>query len=256
MGSNTSSSVKSYGTSSVHSLYSSFVFRPPSLDLKNYDHSIYDKIIRIKSSNDMEISLTINKYENSNKYIIFSHGNAADILSVDNFCKSLSEKLKINVVLYDYQGYGFSTGKPCEQNCYDDLYSVIEYVKLYKPTNIFLIGQSLGTGIVVDYVSKYKWKDPVMLISPYESIISVVNNSFNSITQYIDMFDTKNKISCATCPILIIHGEQDKLININDSKRLYKKIKNKINPIWIEDAGHNDILSFITDEMFEKLLNH
>src|SRR5258705_194298 len=76
--------------------------------------------------------------------------------------------------------------------------------------NIILIGQSLGTGIVIDYVSKNKWDSPIILISPYKSIISVVCDS--SIVKPIDKFQSLKKIKSITCPVKIFHGKEDKTI--------------------------------------------
>ena len=63
----------------------------------------------------------------------------------------------MHVVAFDYQGYGLSEGEPSESACYQDLACVVDYVNraLLTPNrNIYLVGQSLGTGVVIDYVSK------------------------------------------------------------------------------------------------------
>lgn len=77
------------------------------------------------------------------------------------------------------------------EGCYDCIEAVIHYTKTelyFADKNIVLIGQSVGTGVVIDYISKYKWKHVVMLIS-HESIISVVSYSsmgcsFDKLTIY------------------------------------------------------------------------
>ena len=42
--------------------------------------------------------------------IIYSHGNSSDIGTCLNFGFKLSELLNLNILLYDYRGYGISKG--------------------------------------------------------------------------------------------------------------------------------------------------
>ena len=82
------------------------------------------------------------KYE-SPYVIIHSHANSCDIGSSLNNYYDLSVSLKINVVGYDYNGYGLSKGKAGDLNCIKNLISVYMYVneKLkYDWTNIILYG--------------------------------------------------------------------------------------------------------------------
>jgi hypothetical protein len=37
-------------------------------------------------------------------------------------------KTQVNVMAYDYSGYGKSTGRPSEQNCYADVEAAFEYL--------------------------------------------------------------------------------------------------------------------------------
>lgn len=62
-------------------------------------------------------------------------------------------------VSYDYIGYGMSEGEPSEENCLKSLSLVVDYYNNYKE---LLIGQSLGTGVVVDYVSTNEWTLPII----------------------------------------------------------------------------------------------
>ena len=40
-----------------------------------------------------------------------------------------------------------------------------------EPVNIILMAESLGTGVAIDYVANYDWYAPIILISPYKSIL-------------------------------------------------------------------------------------
>lgn len=239
-----------------------FIFTPKKIITKLYPDTISN--IKIKSKNQKMIDVIL-CYPNElksigDKIIIFSHGNTAINMSQYEFLLRLSVQLNIPVVGYDYQGYGTSEGSCSEQNCYDDHECVVEYVKSnYPNTKIYLTGRSLGTGIVVDYISKYKWIDPVILISPYESILHTITNDnsiFRKLFESYDMFNTISKIKNVTCPIKIIHGKDDTLVNIMHAQNLYNMISNKtFTPIWIESCGHKDILSKLPFEELKEITN-
>lgn len=43
--------------------------------------------------------------------ILFSHGNAEDLNTAYSWMKKLSKNLSVNVIGYDYTGYGYSNSK-------------------------------------------------------------------------------------------------------------------------------------------------
>ncbi|KAI8023023.1 Alpha/beta hydrolase domain-containing protein 17B [Camellia lanceoleosa] len=53
--------------------------------------------------------------------VLYSHGNAADLDQMYELFSELSIHLRVNLMGYDYSGYGQSTGKPSEQNTYADI---------------------------------------------------------------------------------------------------------------------------------------
>jgi pimeloyl-ACP methyl ester carboxylesterase len=170
--------------------------------------------------------------------------------------KVLHEKMdkKIGIIVYDYEGYGFSGGDCSEKNCYNDLAFMIKYAidKMHvKKENLFLVGQSLGTGIVVDFCSVHHWTTPVILISPYKSIARVmldphwIDITTNYVVDSIDMFTSHQKLDNVKCPIIIYHGLRDEMILPYHSKDMYLKHKDKITLVFLKKASHNGILEHI-----------
>lgn len=47
----------------------------------------------------------------ANVTFLYSHGNAEDLNSSYSWMRRLSRELNVNVIGYDYTGYGLSTGK-------------------------------------------------------------------------------------------------------------------------------------------------
>ena len=192
------------------------------------------------------------------KYIIFSHGNGADIYGMFEYFKILADALNVCVVGYDYIGYGLSSmNKPTESNCYLSMQTCMNYVideLKVNPINVYLIGHSLGSGVVIDYVSKKSWVNPIILISPYKSICSTQFDS--SLVRLVDKFTSLDKMPRVRCPVKIFHGKQDTLITIEHGEALYNAtINKKFKPTWFDGADHNNMLNRIEMYYYQEVLN-
>lgn len=180
----------------------------------------------------------------SNTIMIYSHGNAEDIFSIHSEIKKYSEIFESNFVAYDYPGYGLSDGNPSEESSTDALKTVIDYYsEKYGADKIILIGRSLGTGITISCVYRYKLSGaiPIILISPYKSIGRVVCDSCvleMSIARH--GYKTYSIIEKLENPIKIVHGTHDDVINVSHGKYLYDRLKNPLIPIWKEGFDHNN----------------
>src|SRR5579872_1501214 len=179
-------------TQSLEQFMNSKIFQPPKRDLKNLDHLAAPNV-KIDGTNTnsgyVYFMITLPHTGSVTKYIVFSHGTGDDIVSNYDFCKHLANQLNVGVVIYDYPGYGCSTGQPTEQGCYDSLNNVMFHLtKVLKidKSNIILMGYSLGTGVVVDYTMRHEWNKTIVLCAPYKSIISVQHD--NILTRPIDKF--------------------------------------------------------------------
>lgn len=205
--------------------------------------------------NNKKLSFIVIKLKKAKKYMIWSHSNATNIFTMYTYLKFLTFLLKINIICYDYQGYGLSTGKCTEYTCYYNHECIINYaINTLKidEKNIILTGHSLGTGVVIDYAVKNNWKHPIILISPYKSILSIVNDKIPYIymikpcINFINMFKNNKKIKNLHCPVKIIHSLNDSIIPIKQSHKLYKDLNCKLFKLsTILDGNHNDIFFYL-----------
>ncbi len=249
---------------SIDARIEKLIYSPPvgrtEKDIQSCYNSVRDHHHKLTTNNNRIISvMECSPPNKSSKYIIFSHGNAGDIFSYSCYIKYLVRELNVNVVIYDYIGFGlFEPINPTEKRCYQSLDTVMNYFineRKIDKQDLFLIGQSLGTGIVVDCVSKHDWTTPIMLISPYKTIPKVVMDT--SCTRPIEKFDTWSKISKVMCPVKIVHGTHDEVINVKHGKTLHGCLKNKaLEPLWMDNCGHNDILDRIPTSCYLDVINY
>lgn len=245
-------------------MFENYVFMPPNPPNKLKSDKIFNKkyeMLKIKTKeNDIIPAIYINQNK-SKKVILYSHGNAEDLGSISSFLIELSHRLNVNVMGYEYLGYGHSIinhdrstsiHPTCtEEYCYKSIDYALQYLiqkKNYGYEDIIVLGQSLGTGLSIEISNRYKLGG-VILISPYKSIIKVIYDYWYLNPLYVvDMFMNEIKISSIDIPIYIIHGKNDEIINVNHSVELYNIWKekyperaNRCKPLYLKNTGHNDI---------------
>lgn len=179
------------------------------------------------------------------KTIVYSHGRNDNISLLSQVIEHLGDWLQVNVVTYDYPSYGISDGTPTEESCTWTLHSTIEYLKTccgIQERNMTLLGYSLGTGVVVDFAHRKRWKQPILLFAPFKSIPMVLWN-VPWINWWVRKykFASYQKIHELQCSIQIVHGVKDRVIPVSHGKWLAHAIpveRRVFTPIWLPDHGH------------------
>lgn len=225
----------------------SLVFQPPELGYPNDPN-----ITWIKTTSGAVIPVCF--VDRQRKLtILFSHGNAEDLGSVIPAFKYLADVLGVNVIAYDYFGYGLSEGTPSEAQVYMDVQAVYDYATNdlgIKPSQIIVYGRSVGSGPTT-YLASQKQVAGVILQSPLASVFRVVFNS--RFTMYGDMFPNIDRIGKVTAPVLIIHGTADETVPYWHGVALFEECQKPVKPLWIDGGQHNDLEMNYKDAMISRL---
>ncbi|KAI7729043.1 hypothetical protein M8C21_010122, partial [Ambrosia artemisiifolia] len=145
----------------------------------------------------------------------------------------------VTIMIYDYSGYGASTGKPSELNTYADIEAVYECLQTeygVSQEDLILYGQSVGSGPTLHLASKLPRLRGVVLHSAILSglrVVCHVNCRF-----CFDIYKNVNKIKKVKCPALVIHGMEDDVVSWLHGNRLWKKAKDPYEPLWIKEGNH------------------
>jgi fermentation-respiration switch protein FrsA (DUF1100 family) len=182
-------------------------------------------------------------HENARATVLFSHGNGgtmADRLDV----AMMFHDLGCNVLLYDYGGYGRSTGKPSEKRCYADVRAMWDYLvhtKSIPPRQIIAFGESLGGGVAVELAAE----QPVgglILMATFLSAVKVGQHAFPFLPVGLFLrhkFDSEHKIGNVRSPVLIFHSPSDETIPFEQGKTLFQ-LANEPKQFVSIRGGHND----------------
>ncbi|KAG8366913.1 hypothetical protein BUALT_Bualt16G0017400 [Buddleja alternifolia] len=155
------------------------------------------------------------------------------------------------VALYDYSGYGQSSGKPSEQNTYADIeaaFKCLEENYGTKQEDVILYGQSVGSGPTLDLASRLPRLRAVVLHSPIMSGVRVMYAVKR--TYWFDIYKNVDKIPLVNCPVLVIHGTSDEVVDFSHGKHLWELCKEKYEPLWIKGGNHCDL------ELYPEYIRH
>ncbi|KAL8112081.1 uncharacterized protein LOC141705070 isoform X2 [Apium graveolens] len=177
--------------------------------------------------------------------VLYSHGNAADIGQMFKFLTELCDQLCVNVMGYDYAGYGQSTGEPSEHNTYADIeaaYGCLKEKYGARDEDIILYGQSIGSGPTMELATRVPALRAVILQSAILSGLRVIYRMKR--TLWLDIYKNIDKVQYVHCPILIIHGTEDEVVDISHGRRLWELCKEKYEPLWLTGGNHCNLHVF------------
>jgi len=161
----------------------------------------------------------------SSPTLLFCHGNAGNISHrLDKAARLISTGA--NVFLFDYRGYGQSSGGPSEKGMYRDAEAAYQYLtatKGLRDKSIILYGESLGGGVAVETALRYP-SGGLILESAFTSTVDMARLVFPFLPvrwMVREKYDSLAKISRLAVPVLVLHSAQDEIVPFAMGERLY-----------------------------------
>ena len=208
-------------------------------------------------------SIPLSKNEHSSRpccVILYSHGNAEDVLTVDSWCRDIAISMEATVYAYDYCGYGLhrivkDDVRATQSNIYEDILCVVEYLQTFYPIHqIVLYGRSLGCAPSIYAARHFPNVRGCILEAPFLTCIKTVVN-VGHLRLLGDMFPNDKHIQQVTVPLMFIHGRADHVVPFSHSQQLIKLASKsvKIESVWVDDAGHNNLFLIANDVLFRRM---
>jgi len=197
--------------------------------------------------------------DQSKATVLFFHGNAQNISTHIEHVYWLTN-YGYDVVAIDYRGYGASQGLPSVSGSIDDIRAAIRYAASDERVGsnpIFVIGQSLGGSLAVAAMAADDIKihiNALIVISAFSDYRQITQDVLSSswitwVLQWPLSFTVDNSYSpeklikyIVPIPVLIMHGNEDKIVSVSHAKRLYALAAEE-KFIEILPGRHNNILN-------------
>lgn len=284
-------------------LYSHLVFRPPQIcsyqstngqikyvlpDDQGIPTVHSTDLIWLLNSMGFRIPCVFIRQPNSEYVAIYAHQNAEDLGSSVRDAHTLSHRLGIDVLAFEYSGYGLSErpprsqyhssrsvhghavapslldsdrsrAMPSEKACCSDILAAYTYLTNQcdvRPSKIIIFGRSIGSGPAV-YCAATRNVGGLVLIAPIASAVRVPLKRLNVTLPFIDTFPNIDRASKIQCPVLVVHGDMDELVPKIHAEKLFGKIRqhgHAVNPLWIPTARHNNIVEDFHSIVFSRYI--
>ena len=182
--------------------------------------------VKIKTEDDIELlSWYHSKNPKDYKTILFLNGNAGTLENRIYKINHLKD-VNVNFLIIAWRGFSGNKGKPSEKGLYEDAKSAIKWLKNkgIKEENIIIYGESLGTGVAAE-IAQNKNFAGVILESPFTSMIEAGKTKYPFFPVRLllkDKYESDKKIKNIKSPILIMHGEVDRIVPFWMGEKMYK----------------------------------
>jgi hypothetical protein len=180
--------------------------------------------------------------------ILYCHGNAGNITSRIGIYRFL-RKARVNVLAFDYRGYGRSGGIPSEQGVFLDARAAWDFLTGEigeAPERILLFGHSLGGAIAID-CALHRPVAGLIAQSTFTDTREMARIRFPRLPLHFvarNQFRSFEKVERLEMPKLFIHGTADETIPFQLGQRLYEKAADPKEWYTVPHAGHNDIVRY------------
>jgi len=156
---------------------------------------------------------------------LFCHGNGGNISHRIEKILILNQ-LGLDVFIFDYRGYGRSSGRPSEKGFYKDAEAAYHYLvseRKVSPDSIILYGESLGAAVAID-LARIEGVKALITEASLSSTKDVSRAIYPFLPTFLisSKFDSAGKIKDVNIPKLIIHSKNDEIIPFSQSIKLFE----------------------------------
>ncbi len=177
--------------------------------------------------------------------VLYCHGSSGTIAHRIGVFRLLRD-VRVNVLAFDYRGYGQSEGVPSERGLLADVRAAYDHLTgpLGRPAEeLLFFGHSLGGAVAIDAAldrpaaglvvqsSFTDLKDMARALYPKLPLHLITRNGFRSI----------EKVARLTLPKLFIQATGDPTVPVSLSRRLYEAAAEPKELFEVESDGHNDV---------------
>jgi len=202
--------------------------------------------VMLRSADGTEIIAWHVPPQENKPVVVYFHGNGGSLQHrVSRFRPLVSDGT--GLVALSYRGYGGSQGSPSEDGLLADGRAATDFArKTYPDANIVLWGESLGTGVATAIAAE---KDIAALVleAPYTSTLDIAQAHYPFLpVRWLmkDQFRSDQRIGKVRAPILILHGDRDRVVPIAYGERLYAMAPEPKQIVRFRGGDHEDLDKF------------
>lgn len=221
----------------------------------------------IPTGDEAELGYRLFRAEPASSLIVFFHGNGEVARDYGRIAPLYGE-LGLSLLVVDYRGYGWSTGKPLASTLLTDalavadgLVTVREKAGIEAEVPLYIMGRSLGSVPAIHLAHERGGGFAGLIVESGFADTTALLLRIGAPPDRLqpgtaDPFDNAGKMASIHLPLLVIHGTEDLLIPISEGETLYNASPSTQKVFFpIRGAGHNDLLSVDPEGYFQAIDN-
>jgi len=178
----------------------------------------------------------------SHRVLMYCHGNGGNLSHRGAMLTEFQTKLGCGVLLFDYPGYGKSTGWPVEAACHAATDAAFDWLtaKGFAPDEVVLFGESLGGGVASKLATEHPVRGLVMCCT-YTTIRDAAAFRYPWLPCHLVMsaeFDSRSRLPRVNCPVVVIHGTNDRTIPYWQGEGLFAAANEPKKFVGLDGCGH------------------
>ncbi|MFQ5647107.1 MAG: alpha/beta hydrolase [bacterium] len=175
--------------------------------------------------------------------LLWLHGNAGNLTDCLEALEGMRRALSLNILIFDYRGYGKSEGFPWEKALYQDSEAALALLKSLTPNQpVFLYAHSLGVAVGIELSLRHPFTGAIYesgftslydmgkLTYPWLPIRLLAGKKFLSVA----------KVSRIFFPKLFIHGSADEVVPFRQGERLFAAAAEPKRFYRVPEGDHNN----------------
>ena len=235
-------------------------------EAKIFNHSMVPDFPAPKGEAIHAVALKVDEYallrglhvkHDAKTLLIYFGGNADDAVQFVTHVPTLKS---VDIVMFNYRGYGHSTGIPSQKTLYADTLRIYDtYAPSYE--KVILVGRSLGTAMTA-YLSAHREAALTVLITPFDSIASIAKENYPWLpVEWLikHPFPSDKYISKVKHPVSIMEVENDTTTPRIHLEKIKAKILNLEEHYVFKNTTHGKVLEHpnferVLHKMIEKFI--
>ena len=181
----------------------------------------------------------------TDRTMLYFHGNAENLFDCEDWIVALA-RLRLDLMVIDYRGYGRSEGSPTEEGVYLDAgaaYSYLVETRGVPPGRIVVHGKSLGGDPAGEIAHKLPCAG-LILQSAFTSIPDMANRIVPVLPVgwlARERYDNEAKVAEITVPKLIVHSRPDEVVPFWMGEALYEAAAEPKKRVWFDEGTHGGL---------------
>ena len=178
-------------------------------------------------------------------HVLLCHGNAGNVGDRIPHLALLSAA-GFDVLVFDFRGYGRSSGRPSERGTHLDARAARDALVCQEGVDaarVVYLGESLGGAVALALALELP-PAGLILQSAFTSVRDMARRHYPLLPRAVvpDAYPNLRRIRRLRAPLLMLHGANDSIVPLMHGEELYAAAPGPKRIEVFPDAGHNDLV--------------